>query len=193
MEEKIIIQSKQYNFKRSGRMLLFFAVGLILVAWVTHSRSHIGMTTSLIKAMYTHWFRYPCLTAYAGILLLLITLFLLWWLGSYTLTVTNMRIYGKTSFGKRVDLPVDSISSVATNKFNGIAIATASGRIIFGLIKNRDEIHAEITKLIVSRQQAKNPASSGTADELKKYKELLDTGIITQEEFDAKKKQLLEI
>lgn len=29
------------------------------------------------------------------------------------------------------------------------------------------------------------------ADELKKFKELLDTGIITQEEFDAKKKQLL--
>ena len=28
-------------------------------------------------------------------------------------------------------------------------------------------------------------------DELKKYKELLDNGIITQEEFDAKKKQLL--
>jgi hypothetical protein len=30
-----------------------------------------------------------------------------------------------------------------------------------------------------------------TADELKKYKELLDTGVLTQEEFDAKKKQLL--
>lgn len=31
------------------------------------------------------------------------------------------------------------------------------------------------------------------AEELKKYKELLDQGIITQEEFDAKKKQLLGI
>jgi hypothetical protein len=29
------------------------------------------------------------------------------------------------------------------------------------------------------------------ADELKKFKGLLDMGIITQEEFDAKKKQLL--
>lgn len=28
-------------------------------------------------------------------------------------------------------------------------------------------------------------------DELKKLKELLDLGIVTQEEFDAKKKQLL--
>lgn len=32
-----------------------------------------------------------------------------------------------------------------------------------------------------------------SADELKKFKELLDSGVITQEEFDAKKKQLLGI
>ena len=30
------------------------------------------------------------------------------------------------------------------------------------------------------------------ADELKKYKELLDLGVLTQEEFEAKKKELLE-
>jgi hypothetical protein len=36
------------------------------------------------------------------------------------------------------------------------------------------------------------PASAvSAADELKKFKELLDMGILTQEEFDAKKKQLL--
>ncbi len=29
------------------------------------------------------------------------------------------------------------------------------------------------------------------ADELKKFKELLDMGVISQEEFDAKKKQIL--
>lgn len=46
--------------------------------------------------------------------------------------------------------------------------------------------------------QAKNGAKQQTvinevsaADELKKFKELLDMGVITQEEFDAKKKQLL--
>ena len=36
-----------------------------------------------------------------------------------------------------------------------------------------------------------NGATLGIADELKKYKELLDGGVITQEEFDTKKKQLL--
>ena len=34
-------------------------------------------------------------------------------------------------------------------------------------------------------------AQSSPADELRKWKQLLDDGVITQEEFDAKKKQLL--
>lgn len=38
-----------------------------------------------------------------------------------------------------------------------------------------------------------NSTTIGVADELKKYKDLLDAGVITQEEFDAKKKQLLDL
>ena len=37
------------------------------------------------------------------------------------------------------------------------------------------------------------PAASDTASELRKYNELFDSGVITQEEFSAKKKQLLGI
>ncbi len=36
-------------------------------------------------------------------------------------------------------------------------------------------------------------ASTRSADELMKYKELLDRGVISQEEFDAKKKQILDV
>lgn len=36
-----------------------------------------------------------------------------------------------------------------------------------------------------------NQSAPSQADELKKFKDLLDSGVITQEEFDAKKKQLL--
>ena len=42
-----------------------------------------------------------------------------------------------------------------------------------------------------SQQIVNNIQETSNADELKKFKELLDSGIITQEEFDAKKKQLL--
>ena len=37
----------------------------------------------------------------------------------------------------------------------------------------------------------KQESQISVADEIKKFKELLDMGAITQEEFDAKKKQLL--
>ena len=43
---------------------------------------------------------------------------------------------------------------------------------------------------IKQAQTSNNPAAT-SADELKKYKDLLDSGVITQEELDAKKKQLL--
>lgn len=113
------------------------------------------------------------------------------------IVISDKRAYGKTSFGKRVDLPLDSISAVGTSGKKSIAISTASGKIDFKCIKNRDEIHKVLSDLLIERQN--KPASTentkenslSNADELKKYKELLDSGVITQEEFDAKKKQLL--
>ena len=39
--------------------------------------------------------------------------------------------------------------------------------------------------------QAQSAPAISAADELKRFKDLLDSGIITQDEFDAKKKQLL--
>ena len=43
----------------------------------------------------------------------------------------------------------------------------------------------------VSKSLTTTTAPYGSADELLKFKELLDKGVITQEEFDAKKKQLI--
>ncbi|MBO5223231.1 MAG: SHOCT domain-containing protein [Clostridia bacterium] len=40
-------------------------------------------------------------------------------------------------------------------------------------------------------QSTPQVAALSPAEELKKFKELLDMGVITQEEFDAKKKALL--
>ena len=116
------------------------------------------------------------------------------------LIVTDKRVFGKAAFGKRVDIPLDAISSVGTAFMNTIAVTSASGAIKFSLLKNRDEVHAAISKLIMERQEQKVANTSVTSDstapksnidDLKKLKELLDSDIITQEEFDAKKKQLL--
>ena len=59
---------------------------------------------------------------------------------------------------------------------------------IFGYIKASKNGIIEETPKIYKAEIVKETSQ---ADELKKYKDLLDSGIITQEEFDAKKKQLL--
>ena len=109
------------------------------------------------------------------------------------ITITDKRVCGKTFFGRSVDLPIDSISAVGSSWFNGIAVSTSSGKVSFLFIENSEEIRELLCQLLIDRQgkpQSVIPDKSN-ADELKKYKELFDSGIITQEEFDAKKKQLL--
>ena len=71
-------------------------------------------------------------------------------------------------------------------------------KIPFNLVEKKDE-EAEIIVAFIRKKidEVKSAPSNGfvqqtsPAEELKKFKELLDMGIITQEEFDAKKKQLL--
>ncbi len=117
------------------------------------------------------------------------------------IVVTNKRVYGKSAFGKRVDLPIDTISAVGTSFLKGIDIGTSAGRIHFKGISNNNEIHAEISKLLNNRQDNKKVNNQepvkvnnvSSIEELKQYKELLDNGVITQEEFEKKKKQLLGI
>lgn len=53
-----------------------------------------------------------------------------------------------------------------------------------------DQIKSKIEELI-SRQHTGYINQLSPADEIRKYKELLDDGLITQEEFEKKKKQLL--
>lgn len=48
-----------------------------------------------------------------------------------------------------------------------------------------------LLQCVAQVQREERPQVSSPVDELRKYKELLDDGIITQQDFDAKKKQLL--
>ena len=111
-----------------------------------------------------------------------------------------------------VTIPMDSIVQVLVND-NGfqklLTFQTAgnndnrgiwAGRNSQGFgrsqYKDAEKIKEYVEKAIASRASSNqgqtiiNQATS-SADELKKFKELLDMGIITQEEFDTKKKQLL--
>ena len=61
--------------------------------------------------------------------------------------------------------------------------------------KNIDRFVDAFSKKIEQHEKVLIPSSSNSsvADEIMKYKQLLDAGAITQEEYDAKKKQLLNL
>ena len=116
------------------------------------------------------------------------------------LCITENNVKGKTLLGKEVVLPLYMISGYSTRKFlSTIAISTASGITQFSLVGNYEEIGDVLSKKINERQESTANTStitttnsqSNSMDDLKNLKALLDAGIITQEEFDAKKKQLL--
>lgn len=116
-----------------------------------------------------------------------------------SITITEKNVKGTAIFGKEVVLPLYMVSAYVTRKlFYTIAIATSSGITKFSMIKNYKEIGNELSRLINERQEkttvqqnASQPQTNNNLDDLLKLKTLLDNGIITQEEFDAKKKDLL--
>lgn len=135
-----------------------------------------------------------------AVIISILILIIKWWLGSMEIVVTNKRVYGKAAFGKRVDMPFDSISAISLSAMKGIAVATSPGKIAFKFIRNNREVHTEISKLLIDRQSEKRPVANGFVNsspyavaELKEYKALLDSGVITQEEFEIKKKQILNL
>lgn len=75
-----------------------------------------------------------------------------------------------------IDKPIKRNSDV----FKGIAEMAQESLSTFQLICDKQEDNT-------------NTTSVSTADEVKKYKELLDAGAITEEEFNKKKKQLLNL
>ncbi len=60
--------------------------------------------------------------------------------------------------------------------------------------KKKYEVALQIKEYIEKMQSSTNSINQfSSADELIKYKQLLDDGVITQEEFNSKKKQLLNL
>lgn len=198
MEEKVLCKGKACNF-----------VYVVIAAWVLGAACFCAIVLPMIDRMYSFYgdnLRYHIFGKAAEIgisssailvICLAVTVFYLL-IGKTEIVVTDKRTYGKVAFGKRVDLPNDSISAISmVPMLKGVAVATSSGKISFLLIRNADEVYDAVNKLLMARQEKKaepvvvaTPAVSN-AGELKQYKELLDSGAISQEEYDAKKKQLL--
>lgn len=93
---------------------------------------------------------------------------------------------------------VKDIKSVEVAFLKGLRIRGNGVKYKINLLANGEELRSTIMALVSAKAaeatvvtEIKQEAPISNADELWKYKELLDSGVITQEEFEAKKKQLL--
>ena len=113
------------------------------------------------------------------------------------ITVTNEAISGKLPHGKAVHIPLNQITAINRSSFNGVSITSIGNVSNFHCIENREEVMKAISYLLANPQQSSvQPTQSASAngseaEQLKRLKDLLDSGVLTQEEFDAKKKQIL--
>ena len=126
-------------------------------------------------------------------------------MGGITAVVfTNKRLmYGQKAI--LMGAPVKVVNLENVNDVHKDTLGLLNGKIYIDTLKENigiqftkahlDRIFKDILQMLENyRATPKAPAASSgvsAADELKKFKELLDMGIITQEEFKAKKKQLL--
>ncbi|MFD1863043.1 PH domain-containing protein [Planococcus chinensis] len=124
---------------------------------------------------------------------------------NYAYAITNKRIlFGQKSLTGEKFKAVnhERINDITFNKgmvFGVLTIDTPQEKFNIALDKAsassiNSEIHAVLDNLKSSNVQegfSQPVANTSAADEIVKFKGLLDAGIITPEEFDAKKKQLL--
>lgn len=125
------------------------------------------------------------------------------------LNIKEDRLYGSSGLAiikKKVDIPFKSINNIAiletkADKLKSgktIEVLYGDKKAKFSYIHNADDVKKYINECVSEFKNKKEEIvqttviqNDSTADELKKFKDLLDSGAITQEEFETKKKQLL--
>ena len=198
MQEKIIIKSKVNESVKKffcKGIIISFAIAVLCTAWITAAEGWDYMF-EFYRGVDIFYFILFLIGA-ASLLFSIVLSIIYLPLSKCELQITESSVTGKALFGKKVVLPLSMISAYSTKKFcSVIAVATASGITKFALIGNYKEISEVLAKRIRELQQpgqTNTQATSGNTslDDLVKLKSLLDSGIISQEEFDSKKKQLL--
>lgn len=116
--------------------------------------------------------------------------------GALIATDRKILFYGKKTFGFETEIfPFSSISSIELSKGvigHKISIFASGNKAEMSGIAspNVNEFLSYVRENLGSKP-ASSVAALSAADELKKFAELKDAGIISDEEFNAKKKQIL--
>ncbi|MCC8097272.1 MAG: hypothetical protein LIO44_01670 [Eubacterium sp.] len=77
-------------------------------------------------------------------------------LGKSELTVSNKRIWGKTDTGKKIDLPINQISSLSYSRFGSMKFNTEKGTVKFRCLGNRGMIYTAISALKSNTRRSSN-------------------------------------
>lgn len=85
------------------------------------------------------------------------------------------------------------VEIVSASKTGALGGALDMGKNNKNLKSIMDELSMELKKYPQIKKESANLSSGSIADEIKKYAELKNQGLLTEEEFTAKKKQLLGI
>lgn len=120
---------------------------------------------------------------------------------AYAITSQRVLIAQKNFIGEEIStVDISRISDVkmSTGIMGGIVTFDAFTE-KFNVFCNKDvarriyEHALECIRFVKEQKDNQSKADNSGLDDLKKLKELLDDGIITQEEFNAKKKQILKL
>lgn len=138
----------------------------------------------------------------AGVIAIIVGLIIKFNTEKCEITVTNSRIFGKLAHSKEVSIALNQVTGLHSCAFDGVSVASIGNVSDFYCIANCEEVMKAISYLLANPQRAGNSptqmsiasassSSNNEVEQLKRFKDLLDSDVITQEEFDAKKKEVL--
>ena len=139
MEEKILIESEPAA-RTIPIVLIISGIVLFIITLATGSE---WSSTDFASFM-----------LFASLFISLYGVILLFLWSRSSMLISTKRVCGQNTFGSRVDIPLDSISSIASTRLiHGVSVASSSGKIKFYYLKNYKEVYAILSNLIISRQE----------------------------------------
>ena len=184
-EEKVLVKS-EFDSSACHKFALIWYIALFIYGWiigwsVSELDAGVGFLAGFLSALFL-----------GGLIHLIVYLTA----RNNEITLTNYKITGTYRRSLSLNIPIDSVSSVSKGAMGSLCITCAGNKYNISYVSNRDVFCSKLNELLNTRtQQALKGVHTinqqSNYDEIEKLKQLLDDGIITKEEFDAKKKQLL--
>ncbi|MCC8014138.1 MAG: DUF4234 domain-containing protein, partial [Eubacterium sp.] len=171
------IKNLHYKGIAEHAILMFVTCGIYLFVWDYH-------TTDFLNCVEDEEKRDPSTTL---LLCIFIPFYSVYW------TYKSAQRIDKLAKNNGIESDLSTVCLILSVFAGFIPPILMQDKINALIIKTNGNIQTQNIQPTAQKLQTNNSVVFGTTEELKKYKELLDSGVITQDEFEAKKKQLLSL